>query len=503
MSSKGNHYAVKNGVFQVVTDDTSIKDVIVLHLSSKAPSKLTILFENQIGSLNMVQDSDKEEERANGEQGKFNVKLWVKNEHDDPEEINDCIVLTTGKKYIVPAHADNHKANKLMKRRVEDVEPEGVSTQKEASGIGNVPLNDIKAGSVYPPSVLPDYGGSYFSHNHAKLVQLDIHDPDNKLIPPWEMYNKVNTGAVVLAICSLHMYLSPGNMSKTGVKYKDRKTYQLNVESLKVLDYSTLPVVPCLCPLTPAGTLANMSAPGLKAFDDFYIDKKPCTNVQPVASTSTTSQTASNSGSAVTLSGPIAVQGTIPPVLNTSKTGTKTQPFMPPSVTHGGGQQNSPKDKEKKNPKKKEAEKNSNAMDELFKGRNSTMIQVPFLNLMANIQQSACKTQETAILMDSMTAGVYLITAMSGDAYAVNGTLLIAPNIAAEDWHPRIVKKYIAIEMYIVHFLLPSPSSFTSLVRHSYPTNNCLAQFGVGTPVDPQPIFPKFLAHNARPRFRL
>lgn len=34
-------------------------------------------------------------------------------------------------------------------------------------------------------------------------------------------------------------------------------------------------------------------------------------------------------------------------------------------------------------------------------------------------------------------------------------------------------------------------------MHNSYPTDNCFAQFGIGTPEDPQELFPNFLNHNA------
>lgn len=41
--------------------------------------------------------------------------------------------------------------------------------------------------------------------------------------------------------------------------------------------------------------------------------------------------------------------------------------------------------------------------------------------------------------------------------------------------------------------VLPSPTNRSG----SYPADNCFAQFGLGTPEDPQQLFPNFLNHGA------
>ena len=85
----------------------------------------------------------------------------------------------------------------------------------------------VEGGALYSPSLLPDYRGPYFKHINSKLVQLDVRDQNNELIAPWDMYDKVNVGAIVLAICSLHVYIMPGSVSASGYKYKDCKVSHL------------------------------------------------------------------------------------------------------------------------------------------------------------------------------------------------------------------------------------------------------------------------------------
>ena len=53
-------------------------------------------------------------------------------------------------------------------------------------------------GAYYPLSLLSDHGGTLFKQELTKLVQLDIRDSDNNLIPPWDMYDKLRPGTIVI-----------------------------------------------------------------------------------------------------------------------------------------------------------------------------------------------------------------------------------------------------------------------------------------------------------------
>ena len=64
-------------------------------------------------------------------------------------------------------------------------------------------VNIIELGTFYDPNLLPDHQGDYFKHVHAKLVQLDIRDENDMLIPPWDMYDNLRPGTVVLIDASL------------------------------------------------------------------------------------------------------------------------------------------------------------------------------------------------------------------------------------------------------------------------------------------------------------
>ena len=51
--------------------------------------------------------------------------------------------------------------------------------------------------------MLSDHTGPLFQHVKAKLVQRDLRDLNNKLIPPWEQCDKLRPGTLVLVKAGL------------------------------------------------------------------------------------------------------------------------------------------------------------------------------------------------------------------------------------------------------------------------------------------------------------
>ena len=66
---------------------------------------------------------------------------------------------------------------------------------------------EYKIGDIYDPKLLPDYGGPLFRHVHSRLVQHDITDLDHRVIPPWEEYEALKEGTLVIATVSLHTFI--------------------------------------------------------------------------------------------------------------------------------------------------------------------------------------------------------------------------------------------------------------------------------------------------------
>lgn len=79
---------------------------------------------------------------------------------------------------------------------------------------------DIKIGAYYEPNLLSDYGGPFFNHVKSKFVQLDVRDgtPAGKdaLIPPYNFYDRLKPGTLVLVQASLHIFVMSDTETKTG-----------------------------------------------------------------------------------------------------------------------------------------------------------------------------------------------------------------------------------------------------------------------------------------------
>ncbi|KAF5353264.1 hypothetical protein D9756_008029 [Leucocoprinus leucothites] len=79
-----------------------------------------------------------------------------------------------------------------------------------------------------------------------------------------------------------------------------------------------------------------------------------------------------------------------------------------------------------------------------------------------------------------------VVNAMNNDANAKNRDLLIGPNVATQ-WTPE--------QVWDTGFVNDYSQNLVSLAVERYPSDNCFAQYGVGTPRDPQEMFPTYLTH--------
>jgi len=82
-----------------------------------------------------------------------------------------------------------------------------------------------------------------------------------------------------------------------------------------------------------------------------------------------------------------------------------------------------------------------------------------------------------------------LLNAMNADSNIHNRNMLIAPSIATGDWTPEMV--------WNTGFVTTYNASLSLLAVEHYPTDNCFAQFGVGTNQSAQDVFPTFLNHTS------
>ncbi|KAJ7715806.1 hypothetical protein B0H16DRAFT_1804808 [Mycena metata] len=253
----GNYYTRDGEKFKPIDDKSKIKDVIALGIPTSASTKMYNTFLNQIivGSQ-ITSENAREDARA----GKSPIiKNWSKPISEGSEN-HQILFINTLPKYgvrppnslrdLIPSAAGAPNARCIVKRRL-DVAGEDVAAKIVADdGVKEFPGSaEIKLGAHYEPSLLCDYGGSYFNHVKAKLVQLDIRDINKELIPPWKIYQELKPGTLVLALCSLHCFNMPDTFGKEA---RERKIYQLNAHSIRVLaksdDYTavirTRPIAP-------------------------------------------------------------------------------------------------------------------------------------------------------------------------------------------------------------------------------------------------------------------
>ncbi|KAJ6483747.1 hypothetical protein C8R47DRAFT_1073164 [Mycena vitilis] len=269
--AQGNHYDGREGEpFKPVDDKSKVKDILVLQAPTHCSLEQLNVFQNQTAALQDLENTEHALDAAEGVTPSFRSCLKSKRTDMDSK---DLITITTLRKYGIPAAAGGPKLSvtpqkvRRTKRKYapedeeEDSDIEPVVNESPANtqpGEVSYPADDaIKLGAFYEPNVLEDHGGPYFQQVNAKLVQLDIRDANNRLIPPWKQYSALRTGSLVLVLATIHMFTfkDPGPD-----RNRDRKVFQLNAQTIRVLDESDYPVPKRSRPI-PRTMLDDMERP--------------------------------------------------------------------------------------------------------------------------------------------------------------------------------------------------------------------------------------------------
>ncbi|KAJ7459324.1 hypothetical protein FB451DRAFT_1046152 [Mycena latifolia] len=254
--------------FRPIDDKTKVKDSIALGVPTASTVKMYNTFINQVICLAQVVEANADEDRRKGNVSNSSfcfsfvhlpqtptVKDWTKPSRDGQEthDLDEAV--------------DEPEAGTSAKSEEDPQLPGG---------------DEIKLGAHYEPSLLPDYGGSFFNHVKSKLVQHDVRDKNNVLIPPWRYYEELKPGTFVLVLATLHCY----NMVDDNGKV--RKIYQVNAHSIRILDESDEVVEERTRPIAPdSAERAIANLPGHAAsssFDQFVL---PTPVASPVKETST------------------------------------------------------------------------------------------------------------------------------------------------------------------------------------------------------------------------
>ncbi|KAJ7819543.1 hypothetical protein B0H13DRAFT_1661360 [Mycena leptocephala] len=262
----GNYFAREGDEFRPIDDKAKVKDTLAIGIPTLSTTKLTNTFLNQIICATQITDANADEDMRNGRDPI--VKSWTKASKDGSPN-HDVMMVHMLPKYAVPSAAGAPKAKRVAKRKLDEVDEEAGPSDKPEPEIA-IP-SDIKLGAHYEPTLLPDYGGAYFNHIKAKLVQLDVRDVQNNLIAPWKYYEALRPGTLVLVLASLHCF---SMMDDGGKERKERKIYQINAHSIKILSESDEPVEERTRPSPPNASdraISKMPRAAAASFTNFSI----------------------------------------------------------------------------------------------------------------------------------------------------------------------------------------------------------------------------------------
>ncbi|KAJ8506888.1 hypothetical protein ONZ45_g10660 [Pleurotus djamor] len=205
LSAKGNHFTgPSTDNFKFLTDESKCKNILVLRRPSLAPPALHHFFGEQIRLLETVisvaQKVDDDEWRT---------YKWIRSTSADRDNAADGIIISTPRIYAPPPHMMNFRSYHDRKLEAEDV--------TMGNGHESTPWHEVREGAFYDPSCLSDYGGPYFKLQKNKLAQQNFYDVNNNLIPPWQTYDKLRTGTLVVVNVALSCYFYTVKLKKLRV----------------------------------------------------------------------------------------------------------------------------------------------------------------------------------------------------------------------------------------------------------------------------------------------
>ncbi|KAK6984011.1 hypothetical protein R3P38DRAFT_3456331 [Favolaschia claudopus] len=260
VSARGNHYEGNtSATFKPIDDKTKVKDVLVLRAPTLCGVTTSGLWHNQRALLQDIISTEKNQDEAFGWHPFYNTP-FRSSTTDNPRE--DMIAIYTQKKYGVPTSAGApgsagatppstpQKAVRAKRAFVSDGATDSDDEREPAGSSGGV--NDAAAaglevpgpekiflGAFYDPRLLEDFGGPSFKLVKARLRQLDHRGADNTLIPPWNHYSAFRPGSLIVATVSIHIYTFKAEGTD---RDKDRKIFQIEAHTIRVLDESDFPV---------------------------------------------------------------------------------------------------------------------------------------------------------------------------------------------------------------------------------------------------------------------
>ncbi|KAJ3724883.1 hypothetical protein C8R42DRAFT_640782 [Lentinula raphanica] len=210
----GNYTSPGEGPFVLINDSTRVKFVIGLECPTYAPPKMRAIFANQLATLGNVISHDSQSSKQT------RTKSWISSSNDGGNA--DRLFFTSAPLYKVPY--DRRYGNFKTKVEVEDDNEPGVPPATHAAVEPNL-------GDTYPCSVWPGYGGPRFNHQQARAIQLNLRDPQGRLIRPEDTYLWLAPGAIVVVHATMHVY-----------RFARMTIFQLSAASIQVIDKTDMHV---------------------------------------------------------------------------------------------------------------------------------------------------------------------------------------------------------------------------------------------------------------------
>ncbi|KAK7037890.1 hypothetical protein R3P38DRAFT_2770252 [Favolaschia claudopus] len=275
--------------FQPIDDSKkSVKDILALVTPTSASNRLANFFQNQTVPLRDAIDQEIELESRAVPFQEYVLRPWMRSLQENSDQ-DDIIMVHMAPKYGVPASVGSAVSTpRRGKRKLDEVvsrpaltQPSAVTSVASDSEVPKPDASQIRVGAFYDPRLLCDYGGEYFRQVKARLIQLDVRDATSRregdqedpLVPPWEFYERLRPGTLVLVDASLHVFVMNDTDSKGAIRPKKRKIYQINAHSIKILANSDFPVEErkILIPRGFEGNSAAVASPPPQEFSSFSL----------------------------------------------------------------------------------------------------------------------------------------------------------------------------------------------------------------------------------------
>ncbi|TEB22557.1 hypothetical protein FA13DRAFT_1920132 [Coprinellus micaceus] len=212
LMSSGHYYINPYKETKPIRDGVTVRPAILLEVPWLAGMKHHHVFTNQVAMLKQIFKQDVED-CANPEEAE---KFWspfiprdLKNNNDDP-----YIKIFFPSIYKVPRMTAEGSKVTDEEIKMFDLEDDDTADQR----------SDIATKSSHTASETDD----------EPQVQQEVYDVDDNLVVPWDMYDKLRPGTLVLVNAKLFVWYTSTS--------EGRRAYQIVAEKAKVIDESDEPI---------------------------------------------------------------------------------------------------------------------------------------------------------------------------------------------------------------------------------------------------------------------